>query len=298
MANKTNIRQGLKVYDNSKQYYGMVERVEGNQFYVQGHPFPLNAVSQTSDDAIYLVDSMSKYDQNQLVIPVIEEELQVGKRQVESGGVRVSTQMSEKPVEAQVKLREEQVQVDRYPVNRPVTNADMAALQEGAIEVTTTAEQPVVSKQARVVEEVGLNKTAEEHTETIRDKVRQSEVEVQQISGQTATRAGNLGFEDYNSDFQNHFQTNFGQSRGGNSQMNYQQYAPIYRYGYELAGDQRYSGRDWSQIESQVQKDWQTKNPQTPWERVKGSVRYGWDKAHGTVSGGSEGTSRSSTDQM
>ncbi|HLV79213.1 MAG TPA: DUF2382 domain-containing protein [Chthonomonadaceae bacterium] len=73
-------------------------------------------------------------------IPVIQEEMQVGKREVETGGVRVTSQMTEQPVEQEVPLREEHVTVERRPVDRPVSVGDMAAFQEGVIEVTETAE--------------------------------------------------------------------------------------------------------------------------------------------------------------
>jgi uncharacterized protein (TIGR02271 family) len=121
-------------------------------------------------------------DRAEAAIPVIEEELQVGKRQVQRGGVRVYTNVTERPVEEQVRLREEHVKVERRPVDRPVSDADMAALKGGAIEVTTTAEEAVVSKQARVVEEVVVGKEVQERTETVRDTVRRTDVEVDEVS--------------------------------------------------------------------------------------------------------------------
>lgn len=48
-------------------------------------------------------------------IPVLEEELQVGKHAAE-GEVRVHTTVTEQPVEEQVHLREERVAVERRPV--------------------------------------------------------------------------------------------------------------------------------------------------------------------------------------
>ena len=92
--------------------------------------------------------------------------------------MRVRTRVIEKPVEEQVRLREERVRVERRPVNRPVTEADLAAFREGTIEITERAEVPVVDKQARVVEEVAVGKEVGERTETVRDTVRRTEVEV------------------------------------------------------------------------------------------------------------------------
>lgn len=114
-------------------------------------------------------------------IPVIEEELQVGKRAVERGGARVTTKVKEKPVEANVKLREEHVHIERTPVDRPVTNADKTALNQGTVEVRERAEVAVVGKRARVVEEVAIGKEVAERTETVRDTVHRTDVKVEEV---------------------------------------------------------------------------------------------------------------------
>ena len=121
------------------------------------------------------------------VIPVIEEQLQVGKREVEHGGVRVRSRVIEKPVEEHLRLREERVVVNRRPVNRAVTDADTANFQEGDFTITERAEEAVVSKQARVVEEVEVGKRVEEHDQVIRDTVRRTDVDIEEINTGTTT---------------------------------------------------------------------------------------------------------------
>jgi len=122
-------------------------------------------------------DTLSPNEEH--VVPIIEEELQIGKRTVQRGGVRVYTHLVERPVEEQVMVREEQVRLERRPVDRPASEADLIAAQEGAIEVTETAEEAVVSKRARVVEEVAITKDVEERPEKIQETVRRTEVEVE-----------------------------------------------------------------------------------------------------------------------
>ncbi len=129
--------------------------------------------------------------QNQTAIPVIEEELQVGKREVERGGARIRSRVVEKPVEASVRLREEHIVVNRRPVDRAVTDTDLTNFKEGEIELTEHAEQAVVGKQAHVVEEVSIGKNFTEHEETIRDTVRSTEVEVEGIETDSATKTAN-----------------------------------------------------------------------------------------------------------
>lgn len=123
--------------------------------------------------------------QEETVIPVVEEELQVGKREVERGGARIRSRIIERPVEASVRLREEHIVINRRPVNRAVTDADLSNFREGEIELTEHAEVPVVAKQARVVEEIEVGKTVEERSETVRDTVRRTDVDVEEFDETT-----------------------------------------------------------------------------------------------------------------
>ncbi len=125
-------------------------------------------------------------DSGETVIPIVEEELSVGKRTVQSGGARIHTYVTERPVEESVTLHEERVTVDRRPVDRAVTDADMA-FGEKSFEVTETAEEAVVGKTARVVEEVVVGKTATDRTETVRDTVRRTDVEVEELTDTSRT---------------------------------------------------------------------------------------------------------------
>ncbi len=123
-----------------------------------------------------------------VAIPVIEEELNVGKRTVESGGVNVRTNVTERPVEETVNLRDETVTVDRRPVDRDVSEADLAAIKDGNFTVTERDEQAVVGKTARVVEEVVVGKNVTEHTETIKDSVKRTDVDVENLSDDMKNR--------------------------------------------------------------------------------------------------------------
>lgn len=125
-------------------------------------------------------------DANQTV-KIIEENLQVGKRTVETGGVRLRSRIVEKPVEEHLRLRQERVTVQRNPVNRVATDADLNAFQGTNLEVVEHAEVPVVAKEARVVEEISLGKEVSEKDETIRDTVRKTEVDVENITPSTTT---------------------------------------------------------------------------------------------------------------
>ena len=117
-----------------------------------------------------------------------EEQLVVGKRLVNQGTTRVRRFVVETPVQEQVRLHEERVTVDRRPVadGRPASAADFS---DKVIEVTETGEEAVVSKTARVKEEIVLRKEAADRTETVRDTVRREDVEITKLPGEDVTSA-------------------------------------------------------------------------------------------------------------
>ena len=201
-------------------------------------------------------------------IPVIEEQLQVGKRAVQRGGVRIYRHVIETPVQESVQLKEERVTVERTPVNQPVSAADVDAFKEGTIEVRETAEEPVVAKTVRVVEEVNVGKEISERTETISDTVRRTDVEVEPLGASATTISDDA--------FRQHWQSAYAGSGG-----RYEDYAQAYRYGANLAGNKRYQGYRWDELEPQVRTDWETTHAGSPWERTKQAVRYGWEKMTG-----------------
>ena len=112
-------------------------------------------------------------------IPIVEEKMRVGKRQVEGGRVKVRSYVVETPVEEQVSLRQETVHVERRPVDRELSDAtDANAFRDRTIEVEERDEEAVISKEARVKEEVVVSKEVEQRTQTVSDKVRRTEVDI------------------------------------------------------------------------------------------------------------------------
>ncbi len=127
------------------------------------------------------------------VIPVAEEELHVGKREVGGGRVRIRSHVVERPVQEQVTLREEHVSVERRPVDGTMRTGsvnDGDLFRERTVEMEERSEEAVVSKEARVVEEVVVRKEADQRTETISDTVRKTEVEVDDERSAGISRTG------------------------------------------------------------------------------------------------------------
>ena len=272
-----------------------------------------------SDAAPYTHDEIAQ--ERARVIPVVEEELEVGKRQVDLGTVRVVSRMVETPVNESVTLREEHASIERRPVDRPASEADLSNFRDESIEVRETAEKAVVSKTARVVEEVTVGKTATDHTEQVSDTVRKTVVDVQNGGGATTTgmtggtMGSTAGMAGTTAGVAGSTTGTTGSSMGVTGSMmgttadnmgatatsadyddefrsdwntryattggSYDDYAPAYRYGSTLGTDTRYKGRSWDEVESGARSDWQTKYPNSSWDSFRAAVRHGWEKVTG-----------------
>jgi len=207
-------------------------------------------------------------------IPVVQEELRVGKREVQRGGVRVFSRVVETPVNETVNLREEHVNVERRPVDQPISPSDPTAFKEQSIELREKAEEAVVQKSARVVEEVVVGKEVSQRKKNIKDTVRHTEVQVENLgTDRTSMQGSSMDDDTY---YRNDWQTNYS-SLGGS----YDDYAPAYRYGTQMRSDSRYRDRDWNDVESDLRSDWESRNggaTGSTWENMKAAVRHGWDK--------------------
>ncbi len=140
--------------------------------------------STSTDSGSYDRSGSTQEITGQTAIPIVEEELAVGKRQVDRGGVRVYSHVVETPVQTEVNLHEERINVDRRAVNRPATAADFETGNRNNFELRAMGEEAVVGKTSRVVEEVLIGKQGTDRTESINDSVRRTEVEVERIPGE------------------------------------------------------------------------------------------------------------------
>jgi uncharacterized protein (TIGR02271 family) len=121
----------------------------------------------------------------ELRIPIVREELKVGKRAVQRGAVRVSVRAVERPISEQIHLRETHVEIERRPVDRVAAEGD--GFRDQIIELSEEGEEAIASKQARVVEEVVIHKRVTDRTETIRDTLRATQVDYGKMAEGPAT---------------------------------------------------------------------------------------------------------------
>jgi stress response protein YsnF len=192
------------------------------------------------------------------VIPIIREEMRVGRRTVERGGVRVSSHVVQRPVSEQVHLRETHVDIERRAVDRPI-RSDEKAFADDTIEMVEMADEPVVSKQARVVEEVVVRKHVEDRTATISDRVRATEIEFGKLRAFDAD------------EYRSHFES----LKSGGA---FDPYLPAYQFGHEL--HRQKAAERWEDVESYARDRWEDDNPGT-WSKFKDAIQHAW--AHARV---------------
>src|SRR5918998_1709188 len=102
----------------------------------------------------------------------------------------VTSSVVETPVEETVTLREEKVSAERRRVDRKLSPREAEAAFRGrTVEALGTSEEAEVSKEAQVVGEVAVGRRVGEREETVRDTVRRTEVEVEEIKAGKARKA-------------------------------------------------------------------------------------------------------------
>ena len=209
-----------------------------------------------------LVLSNPATDEN--VIEVIEEDLQVGKGEVERGRMRIYSVVTEREVSQDVALRDETIRINRRPVNRQVEiRPDL--FQARSFEMVEMDEIAMVAKTARVVEEVSLGKEVVEKIETIKETLRRQDVEIEEFP---AVRT----FAEYETDFRN-FYTEKLADKG----VTYDELKPAMNFGYGMATREPFRSAPWSAVETDARKIWEEKNPGT-WEQNKAVIHYAWEK--------------------
>lgn len=208
-----------------------------------------------------------------IVIPVVDEELRVGKREYDAGGVRVTTHVSARPVDQTITVREERVNVQRRVVDRPIDEGD-EAYRDRAFDLTSFTEEPLVTKRAHVVEEIRIHKDSTERVERIQDTLRHTDVRVSELAGEQLP--GKVGQQQR---FDKGFYTDHYNKTYAGQNYSFEYVEPAYRFGEGMRYD--FAERDWDSAELKARPLWEKKHPGT-WEKFREAIRAGWHRATGT----------------
>ena len=136
-------------------------------------------------------------DRGETSIPVIEENMNIGKKEVQTGGKRLHSRIVERPVEETIRLREEHVRVERNPADRAASEEDITNFKEGTVEITEKKEVPVINKEARVVEDVNIYKDVDEKQEVVKETLRNTQVETDDLTASNDRRDKDIDDTDH-----------------------------------------------------------------------------------------------------
>ena len=116
-----------------------------------------------------------------------EEQVKVGKRQVEAGGVRLRKVIRTETVNQPVELQREEIVIERVPASGEA-HAGTSEFQQEDIFIPLRREEAIVEKETRVREEVRVSKKAQTERQNISQQVRREDVEVHNTgAGERAT---------------------------------------------------------------------------------------------------------------
>lgn len=116
-----------------------------------------------------------------------EEEVRVGKKQVEGGEYVIGKHVETQHVEQPVTLKREEVVIERRPVTAD-TPADPRTMGSGEVRVPLTHEEAVVEKRPVVKEEIVVGKRVVEDQETVETDVRREEFDIDKRSDKPRPR--------------------------------------------------------------------------------------------------------------
>lgn len=190
----------------------------------------------------------------EIVVPVVREELEVGTREIDAGGVRIASRVREVPVEQTVTIREERVTVERRLIDRPIGEND-EALRDRSFDVRAMAEEPFITKRARVTEQIRVHKDRDERTARVNEILRHTDVRLADLPSERVFDA---------TKYREHFAKTYG------DRYDLAAVAPAYEFGERL----QKSGAD---NEARAKATWERSNPGT-WDRFKDAILTAWKK--------------------
>lgn len=281
---KGKLRQGLRIFGDGDRDYGTVDRYDDQYVYVGErripYDIPYDAFERMDKDRLYVGKTGSRYfatdaratdaratDEASIRVPVVEERLEVGKRDVELGEVQVHKTVETEQVSVPVELMREEVHVNRVDVtDRPVATGDMPdAFKEGTIRVPVRGEEAIVTKEAFVTGEVVIDRYRRTEQQTVSDTVRREHVEVDE------------NYQKARDSFREHFT----RGRGKGGKPPFEEAESTYRTGYLAASDERFRGREFDDVEPELRRDWESSGSRggAGWEHLREEIREGWTRA-------------------
>jgi len=284
----TMIEPGMVVYGADGEVLGPVEAVQAASIHVLRHMVPAAAITRVDATGVHLMLARAAFATAQapvlnadaatthgerMVIPVVEERLTVGTRDIDVGEVVIRKRVIEEERLVPVTYRREEVEIIRREAGQPWTpGADEAAPGVEITRIPLRGEEPVLGIRQVVSREVVIDKGRVAEERQITDTVRREHVEVEERYRQARPR----------------LQEKFAAQRANAPDewargRTFEQAEPQYRAGFGAASDPRYAQRDFAEVEPTLRQEHDTAagGDVNRWERLRAEIRAGWDVARG-----------------
>lgn len=227
-------------------------------------------------------------------IPVVEEQLGIGKREVQRGGVRIYSRVVETPLnENQIKatVRRTEVEVEQLGARSGLGDDEYRRHWSSNFGSSGGRYEDYAPAYSYGSEMARNEKYRGRKWDEVESDLRSDwDTRYGKTGGgasawekmKAAVRHGwdrMTGDTDDDSRYRSHWDSNYS-SLGGS----YDDYAPAYRYGSDMAGSDKYRGRQWDDVESDLRSDYDTRygaSGGSAWEKTKDAVRHGWNKMTG-----------------
>src|SRR5579864_5879569 len=204
-----------------------------------------------------------------------EEELVANKHRVETGQVQVGKEVVSEQRTLEVPVTRQEVTIERHPVERRPSDSPIDDRGQ-SIEMPVQEERVELEKRAVVYEEVGVGKREVQDTQHVSGTVRREEPRIENTGNVNVGESGGSSWSQAMPGYRQRWQ-----QRYGSSGARWEDAEPGYRYGYNMRSQPQYRGRSWADVEPEFQRDWTQRNPGTPWDSAKESVRESWENTTG-----------------
>jgi uncharacterized protein (TIGR02271 family) len=269
---------GLPVMSRDGMELGLVERFDGTQLQIPGWSVPVAAIDRVENNVLYLrlarddfkaEQSTATANQeagNRMVIPLAEERLTVGTREVIIGEVVIRKRIVEEERLVPVTIRREEVEFVRL--------APGEALPDGwdadAAEITRLplhSSEPTFEKTAVVNREVIVERGVQTEQRDITGTVRREHAEVEERYLQARPQ------------FERDFTAQF--VAGDTKAVGFAEAEPQYRAGFFAGHDPRYAGADFDTVEPALRQEYGAGAQQDGdgWEALRRRIRTGFEAA-------------------
>jgi uncharacterized protein (TIGR02271 family) len=306
-VNLSAIEPGMPVYGPGREPIGPVEAIDTAGIRVLNHTVPSAAITRVDRDGVHLQLAFAAFQaappmatgvvstaealagatsdptldaaaDERIVVPVAEERLVVGTRQMQIGEARVTKRVIEEQVMVPVTVRREEVEIIHRAPGELREEIDDPSIVE-IIRIPLRGEEPVISTQAVVTSEVVINRVVQTEEQRITRTVRSTDVTVEERINEAYARLRPT--------FEEHFalrQQHQGETGGAAYRARaFREAEPNYRAGFFAGSDERYAGRTFEEIEPALRPSaGPAERDPGMMEQIREEVREGFARARAT----------------